>query len=56
VTFRIGQPFALEHQPSGRLDRKVLAAGTQRIMDEIAALLPPAQRPPKERRVAAGAA
>lgn len=45
VTFRIGQPFALEHQPNGRIDRDVLAAGTQRIMDEIAALLPPAQRP-----------
>ncbi|MEP7081358.1 MAG: lysophospholipid acyltransferase family protein [Chloroflexota bacterium] len=48
VTFRIGRPFLLPHQPSGRIDRTALAAGTQRITDEIAALLPPAQRPLKE--------
>ena len=48
VTFRIGRPFTLPHQASGRLDRAALAAGTQRITDEIAALLPPAQRPLKE--------
>lgn len=45
VTFRIGQPFSLGHQPTGRLDRDALAAGTQRITAEIAALLPEAQRP-----------
>lgn len=48
VTFRIGRPFTLGHQPSGRIDRAALATGTQRIADEIAALLPPAQRPLKE--------
>lgn len=48
VTFRIGRPFTLGHQPAGRLDRAALAAGTQRITDEIAALLPPAQRPHAE--------
>jgi len=45
LTFRIGEPFRLEHQPSGRIDRGVLAAGTERIMERIAALLPPAQKP-----------
>ena len=45
LTFRIGEPFRLEHQPSGRIDRGVLAAGTERIMARIAALLPPAQKP-----------
>jgi len=44
VTVRIGEPFWLPHQPSGRLDREVLAAGTRRIMTEIAALLPERQR------------
>lgn len=44
MTVRIGQPFTLEHQPDGRLDRDALAAGTDRIMREIAALLPPEQR------------
>lgn len=44
VTVRIGEPFRLEHQPSGRLDRAMLTAGTERIMREIAALLPAAQR------------
>lgn len=41
---RIGRPFLLPHQPDGRLDREALAAGTDRIMREIAALLPPSQR------------
>jgi 1-acyl-sn-glycerol-3-phosphate acyltransferase len=45
VTFRIGEPFQLVHQPTGRLDREALAAGTERIMAEIAALVPPEQRP-----------
>lgn len=49
VTFRIGEPFRLEHQPTGRVDREALAAGTQRIMAEIAALLPPGQRPREDR-------
>jgi 1-acyl-sn-glycerol-3-phosphate acyltransferase len=44
MTIRIGQPFTLEHQPDGRLDRAALAAGTDRIMREIAALLPRGQR------------
>lgn len=48
VTFRIGRPFMLAHQAAGRIDRAALATGTQRIMDEIAVLLPPAQRPLKE--------
>lgn len=44
LTLRIGAPFRLEHQPDGRLDREALAAGTDRIMREIAALLPSSQR------------
>lgn len=45
LTFRIGEPFKLAHQPTGRIDRDVLAAGTERIMEKIASLLPPRQRP-----------
>ena len=45
VTFRIGEPFLLVHQPTGRLDREAPAAGTERIMAEIAALVPAGQRP-----------
>lgn len=45
VTFRIGSPFTLPHQPDGRLDRQALDEGTARIAAEIAALLPPTQRP-----------
>ena len=44
VTVRVGEPFLLSHQASGRIDRQELAAGTDRIMRAIAALLPPAQR------------
>ncbi len=44
MMIRIGVPFRLPHQPEGRLDRQALAGGTDRIMREIAALLPPAQR------------
>ena len=45
IRIRIGEPFTLPHQPDGRLDRDQLAAGTDRIMGEIARLLPPEQRP-----------
>lgn len=45
VTFRIGRPFTLDHLPKGRIDRQALSAGTDRIVREIAALLPAAQRP-----------
>lgn len=44
VNIRVGKPFRLPHQPSGRLDREALAEGTERIMREIAALLPEWQR------------
>jgi 1-acyl-sn-glycerol-3-phosphate acyltransferase len=44
VSIRIGRPFHLPHQPEGRLDRELLADGTERIMREIAALLPERQR------------
>lgn len=40
VDIRIGPVFRLEHQPDGRLDRDALSAGTERIMREIATLLP----------------
>ena len=42
VTFRIGKPFTLPH--NDELDRTALRDATDRIMREIAALLPPAQR------------
>jgi 1-acyl-sn-glycerol-3-phosphate acyltransferase len=45
VTVRIGAPFVLGHQPEGRLDRAALTAGTERVMQEIAALVPPSQQP-----------
>jgi 1-acyl-sn-glycerol-3-phosphate acyltransferase len=45
IRIRIGTPFTLQHRPDGRLDRGELAAGTDRIMAEIAALLPPDQQP-----------
>jgi len=45
IRIRIGEPFTLAHVPTGRLDRTALAAGTARISSEIAALLPPEQRP-----------
>jgi 1-acyl-sn-glycerol-3-phosphate acyltransferase len=44
VDVRIGTLFALPHQPQGRLDRVELAAGSDRIMREIAAMLPAWQR------------
>jgi 1-acyl-sn-glycerol-3-phosphate acyltransferase len=45
ITVRFGEPFMLPHEPGGRLDRAALVEGTDRIMREIAALLPPEQRP-----------
>ena len=43
MTVRIGAPFVLPAQPEGRLDRDALAAGTERIMAAVVALLPPEQ-------------
>lgn len=45
VVVRIGPAFSLPHEPDGRLDRAALTEGTDRIMREIAFLLPPEQRP-----------
>jgi len=45
VRIRIGEPFVLGHVPDGRMSREAIAAGTERIRDAIAALLPPEQRP-----------
>lgn len=42
ITFNIGETFALPH--NDELDRSALREGTERIMREIAALLPPEQR------------
>jgi 1-acyl-sn-glycerol-3-phosphate acyltransferase len=42
ITFRIGRPFELPR--SDAMDRSALRAGTDRIMREIAVLLPPEQR------------
>lgn len=44
VVVRFGPPFTLPHDPDGRLDRVALQQGTDRIMDEIEALLPGEQR------------
>jgi 1-acyl-sn-glycerol-3-phosphate acyltransferase len=44
ITVRIGRPLSLPHQPAGRLDRALLAEQTERVMGEIAALLPAWQR------------
>ena len=44
ATVRIGQPFSLTHRPDGPIDRVDLVEGTTRLMREVAALLPPAQR------------
>lgn len=44
VDIVIGKPFHLPHQPDGRLDREALVEGTERVMREIAALLPEWQR------------
>jgi 1-acyl-sn-glycerol-3-phosphate acyltransferase len=45
IVIRIGAPFSLPRVPGGRLDRAALTEGTERIMHEIEALLPPEQRP-----------
>ena len=45
IAIRIGTPFSLPQVPDGRLDRAALTEGTERIMREIEALLPPEQRP-----------
>ena len=45
IVVRIGPAFSLPHSPDGRLDRAALTEGTDLIMREIAALLPPEQRP-----------
>lgn len=52
ITVRVGKPFSIGHQPAGRLDRTALAAGSERIRDEVAPLLPPEQRPPDPARAA----
>jgi 1-acyl-sn-glycerol-3-phosphate acyltransferase len=44
ATVRIGQPFSLSRRPDGPIDRVELVEGTTRLMREVAALLPPAQR------------
>jgi 1-acyl-sn-glycerol-3-phosphate acyltransferase len=44
ITVRIGKPFSLPHQPQGRIDRQVLNEANDRVMREIAALLPASQR------------
>ena len=44
VRIRFGEPFTLPHQQTGRLDRTVMAEGTERIMHAIEALLPENQR------------
>lgn len=44
ATVRIGQPFSLSHRPEGPIDRIDLVDGTNRMMREVAALLPPARR------------
>jgi 1-acyl-sn-glycerol-3-phosphate acyltransferase len=50
VDIRIGKPFQLPHQPTGRLDREALTEGTERIMREVAALLPEWQQGPYRAR------
>lgn len=44
VSVRIGEPFSLPAQASGRLEREELATGTETIMRAIEALLPEEQR------------
>lgn len=45
ITVRIGEPFRLPRAEGRRIDRDALAAGTDRIVVAIAALLPEGQRP-----------
>ena len=44
ATVRIGQPFSLPHRPTGPIDRAELVDHSNRMMREIAALLPPSRR------------
>jgi 1-acyl-sn-glycerol-3-phosphate acyltransferase len=44
VHMRVGRPYQLDGVASGRDRRAATTAGTERIMREIAALLPPAMR------------
>jgi 1-acyl-sn-glycerol-3-phosphate acyltransferase len=48
ITIRFGEPFVLERQAAGRIDRTALAAGGAEITRRIAALLPLDQRPGAE--------
>ena len=45
IRIRIGSPMMLGHVPGGRLPRDQVDAGTERVREAIAALLPPEQRP-----------
>ncbi len=45
ITIRIGEPFHLGHQPTGRLDRELLVTAGEEVTRRIAALLPEGQRP-----------
>ncbi len=44
ATVVIGQPFSFPHRPDGPIDRAELTDASTRMMREVAALLPPAQR------------
>ncbi len=44
ITVRIGEPFRVAEQRDGRLDRETLRGGTDRIMRQIATLLPERMR------------
>jgi 1-acyl-sn-glycerol-3-phosphate acyltransferase len=44
VIVRVGARFTLPHVADGRIDREVLAEGTERILSEVEALLPVGQR------------
>ena len=44
LTVRVGEPFSLPHQPSGRIDREALEQGTARMHAAVRALLPPDQQ------------
>ena len=44
ATVVIGQPFSLPHRPDEPIDRAELTDASTRMMREVAALLPPAQR------------
>lgn len=44
LTVRIGEPFTLAHQASGRIDRDALQRGTEQMQDAVRSLLPPGQQ------------